>query len=220
MKKIFATFAVLLTLLLVCACQKKDYFDLVSQIRCDVYEGTSDSVDVKAFYERREYPLNSDGYANELHDYIVIKLTFQNPQNSVITDLSVNFSLSGKNYSASLAFSAQANDYVATVAVDEPPKDELTVTVNAAGAATNVILSKIKTDMISPEKALKAAIDKKSQLIKSLEDSNAPFEFMIRVVLEGNSQFYYVGIVEADYTTALLVSSDGKVLAEKRLKNQ
>ena len=220
MKKFFAIVIATALILTLYGCGGNDYSDLVSQLRCDVFIGKSEDVEIKAYAERREYPLKSDGYANEMRDYIVIKLTFLKPQNSVITDLSVDFSFSGEHHSASLAFSAQADSYVSTVPVKSLPADDFTITVKMGENAENVILNKVKTDIIPPEKALDAIVSNKRDLIKNLEENGSPFEFMIRLIAEGNSYFYYVGIVEAEYTTALLVSADGKILAEKRLKNQ
>ena len=220
MKKFFAVVFVSALILSLCGCTNNDYFEYVSQLRTDLFIGAADDIEIKAYAERREQPLKNDGYANELHDFVIIKLTFLQPQNSVITDLSVDFCIFDEQYAASLAFNAQADSYVATVPVKKLPTEDFTVTVKLGSSAKNVILNKVKTNMLSPEKALKIVVDKKSELIKKLEDSKSPFEFMIRLIAEGNSFFYYVGIVETEYTTALLVSADGKILAEKRLKNQ
>ena len=220
MKKLFAALSTILLLFALCSCNKTtDLYDRVSQVRTACYTGESNSFTVTAYSEMREYPLKADGYAGEMHDYIILKVQFKNTENALITGLSVDFSLD-KAYSASMPYKAETDAYVAVVAVNELPENNFTVTITYDNESENVSLERSGNKTVSPTDALKVATDHKKALLGELTAKNADFEIMIRVMLESGKLYWYVGIVETEYTTALLISADGKVLAEKRLKNQ
>ena len=220
MKK-FAVFAAAIALcLFLCSCSDSpDIYERVSQIRSACFIGESDTFKVTAYSESREYPLKADGFAGEMHDFIILKVRFKNTENMLITGLSVDFSLD-KGYSASLPYKAETDAYVATVAVDKLPDEGFTATITSGEKSENVILQPSKKGATSPTKALKVAAQYKKPLIDTLTAEKTDFEIMIRFMTESDTPFWYVGIVECEYTTALLISADGRVLAEKRLKNQ
>ena len=220
MKK-FAVFAATAALcFFLCSCSgAPDIYERVSQIRSACFIGESDTFKVTAYSETKEYPLKADGFAGEMHDFVILKVKFKNTENMLITGLSVDFSLD-KDYSASLPFKAETDAYVATVAVDKLPGETFTATITYGEKSENVSLQPSKKGSMSPTKALTVAAQYKKALIDKLTSENTDFEIMIRFMTESDTPFWYVGIVESQYTTALLISDDGKVLAEKRLKNQ
>ena len=220
MKKLFIALSTILLLFTLCSCGKTtDLYDRVSQVRTACYTGESNSFTVTAYSEMREYPLKADGYAGEMHDYIILKVRLKNTENALITGLSADFSLD-KGYSATMPYKAETDAYVATVAGNELPDNNFTVTITYDGESENVSLEKAGKIALSPTDALKVATAHKKAFIDELTGKSADFEIMIRVMLESDKLYWYVGIVETEYTTALLISADGKVLAEKRLKNQ
>ena len=190
----------------------------VSQVRSACFKGETDFFDVTAYSEMREYPIKSDGFVGETATYVILKIKPKHYDNMPINDLSADFSID-RQYSAKLLFRAEADSYVANVKVDNLPKNDLTVTITYGEKAENVPLSKVDGGEMTADKALKVAAAHKKALIDKLISEDKDFEIMIRLMLEDNSVYYYVGIVETEFTTALLISSDGKVLAEKRVKN-
>jgi len=220
MKKLFYSIVVAIFSLSVCGCAvKPDYMQYVSQIRRACFFGESSSFRVTAYSEEREYPLKADGYPGEMTPFVIIKLNFIGEQNMLITGLSADFVID-KKYTAELPFRAESDGYVASVMVDKLPEGQLTVTITYDGVSENVELTQTGKKNFSPEQALDVAVIHKNQLIGGLIDNNDDFEICIRVMYESDNLYYYVGIVEHEYTTALLISEDGSVLAEKRLKNQ
>ena len=219
MKKILPLFLLLSCCFLLCSCGKtSDYSEYVSQIRENCFTGESDSLAVTAYAEMREYPLKSDGFVGEMSNYLILKIRFKSDQNMLKTDLSAHFYID-KEYSADLSFRAETDSYVANVRVDKLPEEGFTVTLVGGEKPENVTLMKAPVS-ITADKALKAATAYKKDLLTKLVADKSDFEIMIRLILQGGDAYYYVGITETEFTTALLISSEGKVIAEKRLKNQ
>ena len=222
MKKIvFVIIAALVfAALLVSGCSERtDYLDYVSQMRSACFFGESKSYRVTAYSEEREYPLKADGIVGETGKFVILKIAFKDSEKMLLNDVYADFSLD-KEYKASLSYNAGTESYVVNIAVENLPADDFTVTVTADGEKENVALSISRCEAVSPEKALKSAIAAKRDVIDKLEASNADYEIMVRLIVEGEEAFYYVGIVESQYTTALLLDSRGTLLAEKKLKNQ
>lgn len=220
MKKLFALALIVCLLALTSACQKQDYFNRVSQIRSEVFVGESQTFLVKAYLESREYPLQADGFAGELKGFLIIKLTYKSGENSLINDLSADFSID-KQYSVTFAFKPDADAYVATTAIDQTPNDSvMTITVNYGNSHENATLNAVNDGAISYRKALDAVTNAKKSLLSALIDSDADFEIMLRLIYEKPNLYYYVGIVETEYTTAYLINDKYEIIAEKRLKNQ
>lgn len=223
MKKIvFAIIAASLFAVVIAAagCSKStDYLNYVSQMRSACFFGESKSYRVTAYSEKREYPLKADGLVGETGKFVILKITFKDSEKMLLNDVYADFSLE-KEYKTSLGYNAETESYVVIVAVENLPENDFTVTVTADGNSENVPLTTFKNDAVSPEKALKSAVTLKREFIDKLEASNADYEIMVRLIVEGEEVFYYVGIVESEYTTALLLDSRGALLAEKKLKNQ
>ncbi len=219
----FKKFFVILTifcLIFLTACQKPNtYQDKVSQLRYDILSGESNSYSVKAYLEKRESPYKADGIIQEMKNYVIFKINFKTEPNSITGELKINFT-ADKEYSSSLIYKPEFDSYVATIEVQNLPIAPLTATITLLDAQENVTLNSICNDVIKPEKALDTAITNKKELIEELEKTNADFEIMVRLICQEQSVYYYVGIVENEYTTALLISNTGKILAEKRIRNQ
>lgn len=220
MKKKICIVLAVFCLFLLSACQKQNaYVEKISQLRYDILVGESQSYNVKAYVEKREYPYKADGIVQDTKNYVIFKINFKTEQTGVTGELKINFT-TDKEYSSSLIFKPEQDSYIATVEVSTLPTAKLTATVTLSEAQENVELTSICGNVITPEKALLSAITAKQELVKTLEDTNANYEIMVRLINQENSIYYYVGIVESEYTTALLISDTGKVLAEKRIRNQ
>ena len=220
MKKFLSAILILTCLFFASSCNSGvNLSEYVSQVRIACFKGENNNFSVTAYSEMREYPLKSDGYVGEMSNYIILKITPTSDENMLINDLSADFLLD-KQYSVPLAYRAEAESYVANIKVSDLPVSGFTVTVSYGGQSENIVLSKVGGNAITTDKALSVAASYKKKLIDELVGDNKYFEIMIRVMIESDTLYYYVGIVETEYTTALLISSDGKVLAEKRLKNQ
>ena len=219
-KKLFAIFTVL-CLLFLAACQPKNaYDDKISQLRYDILAGESENYTVKAYLENRETPYKADGIVQELKNYIIFKINFKNEPSAITGELEIAFTHDDKDYSSSLIYKPEFDSYVATFEVKSQPIAPLTATITLLEAQENVTLASICKDVIKPEKALQTAITAKQELLSELEKNNANYEIMVRLINQEQSVYYYVGIVENEYTTALLISDTGKLLAEKRIRNQ
>ena len=223
MKKPIAAIAVFCLLsccfLILCACKDVSRYEAeVSQLRFACFNGESETYSVTAYSERREYPLLSDGYAGEKSNFVVLKIQFKNSQKSLINDLSADFYVD-KAYNVKLVYKPENECYVANVAVSELPSEDFTLTLTVGSESENVPLKKFLNASLTPTKVLSAATSAKKELFEKLDAENADYEIMIRLMIENEQAFYYVGIVETEYTTALLFDDGGKLLAEKRLKN-
>lgn len=219
MKKILLFIAAVFCLCLSCSCSSSpEYLEYVSQIRTDAFFGSGKFFEVVAYSELKETPLVSDGYAGEMSAFLILKVRVLENENMLINGLSADFSLD-RDYKVSLPYSAAFDSYVASVLTPTVQKEDFVLTITYGETTENVTMQSARAKGLTANDALKTAIKHKKALVDKLIEDKSPFEIMIRFMTEGDGTYFYVGIVEAEYTTALLISSDGKVLAEKRLKN-
>lgn len=219
MKKIIAFLLLIITITALCACKKEtDYSPFISQYRSDVLYGENDNYVIYALSETREKNYVHDGVCGETEKVVILKLTAKTPKNGKIT---ATFT-TDKEYSAEFEFIPSENAFVCKVRVETLPSSLLTSTVTSGENSENVELySKLKSDTVSPKKAIKAVCDKYPELISSLNNEygfNA--EINVRLIAENDANFWYVGFIDKDNAHAYLV--DGKtckIIAEKTIAN-
>ena len=221
MKKSILAFLFIFVFAVTASCSKKvDYYKYVSEVRSVVLSGENDRYFVKVFAGQREYPLIADGKPDEMKYFVTVKLDVLSEEKMLLNDLSVAFS-TDKDYAGTFTYRPEAESYVVNFKVNEIPAKELTLTVKNGDDVSNVTLSDaVGKSVISPIKALDAATKYKAAYLNEIVAESRDLEISIRLMTQDTAAYYYVGFIENQTTTALLVSADGKVLAEKRLKNQ
>ena len=93
---IILVFTLLLTGISGCK-NEENLFDFVSELRCEIYQGSSENFSVKAVYGFKEQPFNNDGKVGE----VVYGLTFKIlDKETEMSSYSLNFSVGEQTYRA------------------------------------------------------------------------------------------------------------------------
>jgi hypothetical protein len=187
----------------------------ISQLREDVLVGTADGITACIYPELREIPLCADGYCGEKTPVLIIKLTRSSAFSGTY---SVFVNLDGKEYSAT---AVQKNPTLLRAEIILPSLPQGTVTVMLKGEAeTEITAHTVKADGICTyTKALTTAKSALGDKV-AYDGKTALGEFMVRLLWENNTAYWYVGYTKERYTHSLLISADGsKLLATHDAEN-
>lgn len=214
--RIICIISLILTLPVIytCSCKQDRLQSAVSQIRSDIFKGSGKTYSVEVYSEEKEFPFVNDCFVGEKKTCLVVKIKdcFEN-------NLTINLSYDNKTYSAPLSYVSVSNSLSATVLVSKFPNGSLDVTVSSEkGDDSFTAYSVKKNDAISPLTALKCVKNNEKDFISSLyKDGSYKCEVYIRLLSEGEYNFYYVGFAQGDnkITAFLLDGQSGEIIAGK-----
>ncbi len=219
-KKLKSVIVILLAVLslFLASCQKTtDLTPYLSQMRNKIFSGENDRFTATVFTEIRETPFIADGNRGELNNIVIIKLK---PKFSLSSNATVSFSID-KEYSATLALRPENDCFIATVIVNELPKNNLTLTISHRDKVENVEL--VETNLNLPHSikdALNVIATNKKDLIDNYLNSLTPFEIQARIILNEDKPFFFIGVVDSEKTNCFLINSQTlEIVAEKTIKN-
>lgn len=197
-----------------CSCKKDELSSAVSQIRSDIFKGSGEKYSVEIYSEEKEFPFINDRYVGEKKTCLVVKI-----KDCFEKNLTVTLSYDGKNYSSPLSYLNASNSLTATVLVPKFPVSTIDVTLsNENGNDSFTARSVKKSDAISPLTALKSVSKSEKDFVSSLYvDGVFGCEIYIRLLAEGDYNFYYVGFAQGDnkITAFLLDGQSGEIIAGK-----
>ena len=178
----------------------------VSQIRTDIFFGESDEISAFVYAEKRESPFLSDNHTGELKTCLVIRIPLQAEK------LSCNVSYLNNSYDCVLTYDNVTSCLTATVQVNKLPDKSISLSFNDK---TLILNSMLKSDSITPKQALNHVIKAEQKFVSSLysgDKFNA--EVYIRLLFEGEYNYYYVGFAQSDKITAFLLDAkNGEIIA-------
>lgn len=218
----FAAFILLLTAVLFTACTcntKKNLSDYVSELRTDVFEGSSDNFKLKAAYGFKENPAANDGIVGEK----VYSLTFVLSGNDILNiSRKIFFDCNGKEYSANFVVSAPTDSMTAIIEIDDFCLKSFDVSIITADESENITLKSIIPDnAISANEALTALESRQSALISAYKNDNGEFigEIVERIMIKSKKAYWYIGLCDGNGgTKALLIDgSNGEILAIREI---
>lgn len=196
------------------SCKKDRLSSAVSQIRSDIFKGNGETYSVEVYSEEKEFPFINDRFVGEKKTCLVVKI-----KDCFEKNLTVTLSYGGKNYSSPLSYLNVSNSLTATVLVPKLPVSSIDVTLSSeSGEDSFTVYSVKKSDVISPLTALNCVNKSEKDFVSSLY-VNGVFscEIYIRLLAEGDYNFYYVGFAQGDnkITAFLLDGQSGEIIAGK-----
>ncbi len=206
------------TVLTLTACQKTtDLTPYLSQLRNKIFVGENDKFVASVFSEIRETPFIADGKRGELENVVIIKLK---PKFSLSANATVSFSID-KEYSANLAFRPESDNFIATVLVNDLPQSNLTLTISHRDGVENVDVSQqIVSTKHTFEDALNLVSSNKKELIDNYLETLTSFEVQVRLIINEEKTFYFIGICDSEKTNCFLINAENlEIVAEKTIKN-
>ena len=206
MKKFFLSTLAFLLMLFCClfpfGCgeQKEDYTEHLSELRQDVFAGTSESFTLRAHYGFKK----TDG--NKIYNltFILKEKASENVNYSVL------LSFNGKDYKTDFKLNAISGVPTASIEVNEFNLKEFTVQIVYSSTIEEVCLkSAIPNECKDYSVALNSLKTSQPELLNSYVDENGDFTASIsmRVLVKDNKPYYYVGFTDKnDNLKALLLN--------------
>lgn len=213
---------IILTLLSTFFCVScKDAINLemyLSEIRSVAYTHKGEDYLLTVYGEEKETPYLSDGYVGKMEMLLTVKI--ENYKTS-LDDASVTITYGEKEVSGNFDYSPLKGKFVAEIKVNKlPSENEIRVTVSNKGSEESFTLQKFsKEGVIDYKTALNSvAYEKNDHIKKMLSGNGDSIEVRVRILTEGESVYYYVGVVGKEgKTLAYLVDgASGKILAERQ----
>ncbi len=194
-------------------------YDRVSELRCNIYEGSFDQLTVIAHYGFKETPFDNDGKPCKKVNLLTFKLQGSYNDGATYTLL---FENGEKKYSCDFKLNPVNHTLSASVEVDNFSAH--TFSVNIICGADN---KKVDMTSILPENTIdyKTALDYlyngQKDLISAYTDQNGNFnaEIYARIIVRDNKPYWYIGIASGNGNLkALLVDGfSGKLLAMREV---
>lgn len=183
----------------------------LSQIRTDVYTAETKEFSITAYAERREIPLIPDGKAGETFNVIVVKVC--------------SFSLLSGTYSftaiindgeyTSVAEQRAGNIMRADIPVDELPSGEFVIKITGEKSEEVELKSSLPDGMAGYSVAVETV--RKQLYAEGITQKNQiDGEMFVRVLVEGEQAYWYVGYVTEEKTYSFLLNADGKEIVARK----
>lgn len=216
--------ALTLVLILFCSSQiacapKKTLFDNLSELRSNIYSGSSENFSLSACYGFLETPYINDGKVGKLDNTLTFSLKDKQAEQTTYT---VSVELNGKTHSAVFKSNPVTSNLKAVIIIDDFNLDTFDAKISFGSSEEMVTMtSLVPKNTLSPQLALEKLEKEQEALIESFKDSEGNFnaEIYMRVLVKDNKPYYYVGFASGkDKLKALLVDGiTGKTLAIREI---
>lgn len=221
MKKIIALFLILITFsTLFIGCQKQQTLDgYVSQLRSDIFEGSSQNVSLKCTYGFKEQPYKNDGIKGQTVSLLTFKLLNKETDDVTYT---LSMELNGEILKGTFSLNPVSDSVTCELPTEDFNIKEFTVKVSFAGNTENIVMrSIIPENTITYSKALLTLAKSQSVLISHYMSEEGVFlaEIHARILVKDGKAYWYVGIVDknADTKALLIDGTSGEVLAIREI---
>ncbi len=220
MKKFIAIILSLITLLTLCACKEKQGLEVyVSELRSNVYIGSSELFTVKGGYGFKETPYQNDGKVGSIGYFLTLKLMDSELSQTTYT---ATLDFNGKNYSQTFKFSPISHSLIAVIEIPDFNLNEFEFTLSSGDKIETIkMVSELPNETISYKQALAFLAQSQPELIKAFSDSEGNFtaEIYARIIVKNDKAYWYIGLAGGnERLKALLVDgTTGKVLAIREI---
>ena len=197
-------------------CGGEDYAEHISDVRSDCFLAETEDLSLTVSCISREVPYAADGVACTRSDLIEIVLKPAADRESENASYSVT--LHGTPaVSGELSYRSVKGDYFLSQGVSAFPEGSVTVRLSEDGKTTEIAATSVRTEKtLSPEDALRFAVDAERELIDRMTAGNTfEGEFTVRLMRRSRN-YYFVGITGKKENAALLIDAEtGEVLARR-----
>ncbi len=193
--------------------------DYVSELRSDIFLGSSESYSIKAFYGYREVAVLQDGKVGETQNLLTFRLLDKETDSATY---SIKFKYQDKDYSADFVTDPIAGFLTADFEIDGFNEKEFSVKISCAGEQQTVVLKSIlPANTLDYKTALNKLYDTHKTLVNIYMDEEGNFnaEIYMRVIVKDDKPYYYVGFARAnEKLKAILIDGlTGEVLAVREI---
>lgn len=202
-----------------CCAEQKKLSDYVSELRYDVFEGSSDSYSLKAAYGFKENPPANDGVIKDKIYSLTFLLDGEKTDDSAIK---LRFTLNETEYSADFTVNPLTDSITASVEIQDFNPKQFSVFISRGSKTEEILLkSVVPQNAVTSEKALEYLEQSQSALLSRYKNSNGEFtgEIIERIIIKNEKPYWYVGLLDGKGgTKALLVDGlNGEILAIREI---
>ena len=217
MMKKFLAFLIVVSVAVLASCSSKINLEMyLSEIRTVIYAYEGDGVKLTVYGQEREDPYQLDGYVGKLKKSLTVRLETeaQTPDGA-----SVKIRYGESEFSGAFEYNPINGKFVAEIDVSELPVGAVKALLKIEGEERELELeNKVNANAISVSEVLNSVAKYgNSEIEKMMSGGGNSIEVHLRILHEGNNNYYYVGITDkTGCTVAYLVDgTSGKVLAGK-----
>ena len=219
-KSIFVLISLLTFLCFFSACAAPfSLVPFVSELRSDIFIGSSENFNVKASYGFKETPFSNDAKVGIKIDQMTFRLL---DSETDVSEHLLCLTFNGASYKSAFKFDPVSHTMLATINVDGFNLKEFDVEIRTAST-----VEKVKMKSIVPEGTIdyKTALDflakNQPELINNYrtDGNNFSGEIYVRIVVKNDKSYWYVGLASGnDNLKALLIDGkSGEVLAIREI---
>ena len=204
----------------ICSVSCKENVDLklyVSQLRLGVYQGAFEDYKITAFAEDRETPFLLDGFVGTKEYIMTVKVE---KQKGSCDGVFIKLDYDDVSVESKLEYNPLNGKFISEIKVSKlPTSSSILATIKCEELECSCELTTQKNaGTISYENALNSLKNSEPSLIKNLfETTNICTEIHIRLIAEGDKNYYYIGLVDKDgkIKAFLIDGLSGEVLAKR-----
>ena len=219
-KSIFALVLILFVPFLFVSCKHENrLLPYVSELRCDLYQGDSQSYSVRAGYGFKEQPFVNDGVAGKTVNQLTFKLLGKETDSATYT---ISFNYNQTDYSGVFKLNPATDTVTCTIEIDDFSAREFTVKITSGSSTEEVkLVSIIPNQTISHITALDFLSKNQGALISHYTDNTGNFkaEIYLRILVKDNSPYWYVGLASGNnkLKAFLIDGFSGEILAIREI---
>ena len=221
MRKIYPLFFILLfcltNIFTFSGCEKTDpLIESVTELRQNLYEGTGETLKLKAGYG---FNLKSQKSDEQKQYYLTIKILNPAKEN---TGYMVCFTHEEVEYKKEFEFNPITSNYSVSFEIDNFSLKEFTVSITFGSNKEEILLKCVVPDgTITYQTALKRLREQQSNLLSNYIDENGNYnvEICARIIVKDGTPYWYIGLTDKNgVIRALLIDGlNGEVLAVKQI---
>ena len=199
-----------------CGCQKQiDYFDYVSELRCNLLTAETDGFSLRIYAVEKEYPYAMDGVKRDVSTRAEFRLIAPSGNETYL----LAFGYNGETQSGEMSYDNVKAEYYYSCSLDISATTELSCSISNGKEEICLVAKTVKTaETITPQNALQRVVEYDGETFSARTDKYGfAGEICIRLIYE-ESPYYYVGVVDRNgkQFAYLLNAESGKILAKRQ----
>ncbi len=223
MKKrlLFIPFLLLLSCaFLFCSCAPVNpLYDLVSELRLNLYHGESQNYSIKAHYGFREEPYENNAKIGKKVHKLTFKLLDKYSDDATY---SLSFTFNSTPYKSTFKLDPISSSLIASVEVENFNLDEFKIYLTTSSTSEIITLKSILPEnTIDYKTALDSLYQNQRTMIDGFCDQNGVYNLEIRerITVKDGAPYWYVGLAGGfDNLKALLIDGlNGEILAIREI---
>ncbi len=193
--------------------------DYLTELRSDIFEGSSENYHVKAAYGFKETPFANDGIIGARVYSLSFLLVDKEPDD---VSRKIVFTFNEEEYRLDLKLNPLTDSITAVTEINDFNVKRFSIKIITASETEEISLDSIvPKSTIESDRALEILVEKQSSLIDVYKNDSGVFtgEISERIIVKNDKPYWYIGLLNGKGgTKALLVDGlNGEILAVREI---